>query len=96
MIEDSVLYSVIIYAVKRVQNLFEQKNNLGGLLFRWFRVSLFLPSRQIHVQKQQLDPYSEVFTVGFVDMYIFYIDASLTPQYNKAKLDRIWKKGFVR
>lgn len=89
MIEDSVLYSVIIYAVKRVQNLFEQKINLGGLLFRWFRVSLFLPSRQIHVQKQQLDPYSEVFTVGFVDIYIFYIDASLTPQYNKAKLDRI-------
>ena len=89
MIEDSVLYSVIINAVKRVQNLFEQKNNLGGLLFRWFRVSLFLPSRQIHVQKQQLDPYSEVFTVGFVDIYIFYIDASLTPRYNKAKLDRI-------
>lgn len=89
MIEDSVLYPVIIYAVKRVQNLFEQKNNLGGLLFRWFRVSLFLPSRQIHVQKQQLDPYSEVFTVGFVDIYIFYIDASLTPQYNKVKLDRI-------
>lgn len=89
MIEDSVLYSVIIYAVKCVQNLFEQKNNLGGLLFRWFRVSLFLPSRQIHVQKQQLDPYSEVFTVGFVDIYIFYIDASLTPQYNKVKLDRI-------